>query len=443
MYDYAHRDWFYQDGTIKKWKIEIPSTIPEGDPIILTNSNLDEDSIEIDDGILSKDYLAFNNCRSAYIRFVILQNELIAEESLIERKIVVSISLNDDPTLIPIGSFTVKVDNLNTDGKTREVVAYDYMFNVINGDATDWYNSLQFPITQKDFRDSFCAEFGVEQDNEVLINDDISFPKQLSENDIVSGGAILGSLAELNGVFVHIGKDGLLHWITLDSDDINEKPLYPNATTYPGEKVFPGEHYYAGNAYDITKDQYEENTVIWANYITLPADGVQIRNEINEISYQTDSEALNPYTVINNFLCYSLSYGQYETIATRLYEKIKKIFYVPFQMKKMGDPCCEVGDRVIIHAQDDVTFVSYIFTKKYSGIQVPWDQITTPGELLFSQYEIGLNQSVAAKLKNLDQRVGNMEKSGSGPLQIISVETEPANPQLNVLYLIQGEVREI
>ena len=89
---------------------------------------------------------------------------------------------------------------------------------------------------------------------------------------------------------------------------------------------------------------------------------------------------------------------------------------------------------------EEKTFISFIFTKHTTGILEQWDEVTGPGEYYLEQYDIGTANSNANKIKNLDQRVGNLEKSGSGPIQIRSVEALPETVELNVLYLIQGEV---
>ena len=110
----------------------------------------------------------------------------------------------------------------------------------------------------------------------------------------------------------------------------------------------------------------------------------------------------------------------------------------------MGNPCLEVGDRVLVKTRTDQEFLSYVFSKSTSGILVPFEKIQTPGSYYFGKYNINANKNkVAAKVRNLEQRTGNMEKAGSGALQIQSVTQLPANPQLNVLYLIQGEVEDV
>lgn len=439
MYNYNHRDWFYVDGTYKQILIICAPIEEEGEPLTLTNADLEEESFEYFDSIMNNDTFTLANCMCCYVRFVTYNTT----EQLIERVIsVYEVIERDTENPIPLGIFTVKQDNISTDGKTREIIAYDQMYDVINTNMTEWYNSQTFPMTIKNLRDIFFEEFGIQQDLTSLINDDISVPKQISENDIISGDIIVKAIAELNCVFAHFDKQGILRWISLDVGNPYSEPLYPSLTTFPGETTYPGRGY-AGNLFNIYKAYHKEDSVVWANYETIKADGVQLRNEYSEIAWQTNPVAENPYTVIGNFLCYNLSAGQLQVIAERLYNKLRLISYVPFQQTKMWDPCLEVGDRAVVFVKDNHELVSYVFTKHAKGIQVPFEDLTTKGSLYFSQYEVGKRsaaKSTQAQIKNLDNRIGNIEKSGSGPLQIRSVAQLPETVELNVLYLIQGDV---
>ena len=444
MYNFDHRDKFYYDERDEYLVITadviVDQQTMETTTITFTSDDILDGTFELFENLGDFDSLNLQNCFSSYIKFSTKYIEYSLLQSIIyvQRVIVIGES---EYEAVPIGTFIVYEDNLSNDGITQDIVAYDALYSIVNADpqqVKDIYNSLEFPVTLKDLRDTFLYQFDIEQDDTALINDDIEFPKQIADEDYVAGSDIIKAIAELNGVFPHIGKDGLLHWIDLDVGDIHESSLYPSSTTFPGFNTFPGTGY-NGIFIDIYKNQYVENSVIWGNYSTLKPDGLQIRNENNEIAYFENGDASsNPYVVINNFLCYGLNYGTYETIAKRLYKKLKLITYVPFTLNKMADPCIEVGDRVMVHTQENIQFLSYVFSKHTTGLRNPFEDIQTNGTYELSKYDIG--KAPAAKLKNLDNRVGNIEKSGSGPLQILSVPTLPDNPQLNVLYLVQGEV---
>lgn len=451
MYEFPYRDKFYHDE--KDELLAITTSIfvedpenPEGGEyvdVMITSDEIDNDSFDFTESITGNQTLNFQNCVSSYVKFSTKYIEYSLYHQWINLYKLIFVESQNDWFQIPLGNFYVVSDNLSNDGITQDIIAYDALYSVINMNQEDVralydeiYDNVS-PVSIRNFRDYFFNKFDIEQENVVLINDDIVLPKQLTDDDLIDGGSLVKFIAELNGVFPHMGKDGILHWISLDVGDPDEQPLYP--TFYPGYNTFPGNGY-IGNFTDIYKDQYEENTPVWANYQTLRPDGVQIRNGKNEIVYFANSEnSTNPYIVINNLFCNDLEGGQYQQIAERLFNKIKLIDYVPFQLKKMNDPCIEVGDRVSVHTQQNQRFLSYMFTKHTVGIRGSFEEVSALGTYELSWYDVTKNKA-EKKIKNLDNRVGNIEKSGSGPLQIVSVTELPSNPQLNVLYLIQGTV---
>lgn len=441
MYNYSHRDRFYVDGTYKRYFIEC-APLEEGEPAFtLTNEDLIEESLEITEAIMSSDTFTYFNCMSNYISFTTTKQKVF-KQRVIRLSMIME---NYDSEPIPIGTYYVDQDTISRDGRTREIVAYDRMFFVINLKVTDWYNSLSFPITVKDMRDSLCELFEIEQDDSTLINDDIYLPKQISEGDEIYGSDIIKSICEMNCVFAHLNKNDILEWISLDTEDVNAKALYPSDETFPGAPdeeeefpgTFPGKQDYSGFIFEIEKSYYVEDSVYWESYPVLPTDGIEIRGSGNEIAYQTDPYAINPYIIADNLLMNDLSSSQYTEIGEKMFEIMKELTYIPYIARTMTDPCLEVGDRIKIHTQEDNTLFTYVFSKASKGMQVPFDDLTAKGTLLFNDYKGDGDKS---KLKNLDKRVGNVEKSGTRPLQILSVAMLPDEPQLNVLYLIQGEV---
>ncbi|MBP5597494.1 MAG: hypothetical protein J6Y02_19135 [Pseudobutyrivibrio sp.] len=454
MYDFPYRDHFYRDEKDEAIAI-ITSVYVNGEgeqeghyeEITISSDSLIDESFEMQEAITDNSSLNFQNCISSYVQFT----TKYVEKSLLGCWLNIYKLLNipnpstgeADWKQIPLGRFYVVEDDISYDGITQNIIAYDALYSVINLNQENVkaiydniYDSV-YPVNIKNFRDYFFSQFSIEQDSTSLINDDIVLPRQLSDNEVISGYDIVKCIAEINGVFPHMGKDGLLHWISLDVGEIDETALYPNSNTYPSINTYPGKGY-EGQYTDIYKNHYESNSCVWASYKTLKPDGVQIRNQDSTIAYFANADgSTNPYIVINNFMCYDLEPGQYQTIAERLYKQIKGIGYVPFEVHKMGDPCLEVGDRVVVHTEENILFSSYIFNKHTTEIRGSFEDIQTNGTYTLSYYDVGQSDR---KLKDLDSRVGNLEKSGSGPLQILSVRELPDNPQLNILYLIQGEV---
>jgi len=437
MYNHPDFGFYYIDGSSKKFYI-YTSKKPEQEggepiPVTLTNEDLADDSFQFCDGITNTNPINFQNCICCYVKFT-----TYFTDPLIDRPMTVKEVINEDESNpVQLGVFTVKSDTLSADGKTREIIAYDAMYDIVNKDATNWYNSLEFPISIRTLRASLANEFSLQEAQGSLINDDILIPRQIDENSTINAAAILKCIGEINGVFPHINRFGVLTYIGMDMENPFPSPLYPSSSTFPGSRTFPDKDF-NNEIFEVTKNYYKEDSVVWADYTTLKPDAVQIRDEYNEIVYNTNEGATNPYTVINNILCYGLTETQYQTIGYRIFNKIKDFTYTPYQAVFMGNPCLEVGDRIIVRVKDNKKFYSYILTKRIEGIITQFEEVTAPGSLYLNQYTVGNGQ-----LKNLERRVGNIENSGSGPLQIQSVAELPAQPQLNVLYLIQGEYVEV
>ena len=51
------------------------------------------------------------------------------------------------------------------------------MYYILNADITSWYETIGFPVTLKQFRDSLFSFLGIVQEEIALINDDIEIVK--------------------------------------------------------------------------------------------------------------------------------------------------------------------------------------------------------------------------------------------------------------------------
>ena len=196
MYDYVYREKFYLDNTEKY--LSITFKLEEGDPgyssedpdantVTLTNDDIIENTFELNEGITDAQSLNFQNCMSSYVKFVTTYVTVALYGKQIDMQMVVD---TDTENPIPLGKFYVATNNKSFDGKTQEIVAYDKLFDIINCDTLIVkyiYDSFDFPMTVKDFRDNFFREFEIEQENVELINDDILLPRQLGEEEYPAG----------------------------------------------------------------------------------------------------------------------------------------------------------------------------------------------------------------------------------------------------------------
>ena len=223
------------------------------------------------------------------------------------------------------------------------------MYDIINANVAEWYNSLTFPITQKNFRQSFFNYVGVTQETVTLIHDSMSIEKTI-ESNVISGKDIITSLCELNGVFGHINRNDNFEYVSLDGSKeiINiDKPL-------------------------VKSGEYED-------FVTNTISKLQIRQEENDIGV-TYGTGDNCYVIENNFLVYGKSEEELINICSKLYAKIKNITYRPYNASIKGNPCYMVGDKVNIITRNK-SIESYILERTLTGIQSLTDSLEANGNL--------------------------------------------------------------
>lgn len=113
-----------------------------------------------------------------------------------------------------MGVYKVDSDVPTADRRCRDIVAYDAMYDILNAEVSGWYNSLTFPMTLRQFRDSFCAYVGVEQEEITLVNDDMVVEK-LSIRESSRGKRLLNPSARLTdvlGTSVEMENCGMWCW---------------------------------------------------------------------------------------------------------------------------------------------------------------------------------------------------------------------------------------
>ena len=231
MVDYEYSNLFQQSSVYKQLIIET-----DDKSVKITNNELHQQKFELEESLCSENQLNFGSCESSSIKFTVSN----IFTSLKDKWITVSMILdNHTNNPFPIGRYKVYSDIPNGDKSYREVTAYDALYDIINSNVSDWYNALTFPLTLKEFRDSFFNYFGIEQEEVELVNDSVSIEQTIDSTDI-SGKMVISSICELNGCFGHIGRDGKFKYVILVQKAEGIFPandLYPSNTLYPTDKV--------------------------------------------------------------------------------------------------------------------------------------------------------------------------------------------------------------
>lgn len=351
MLEHSYKE-LYEQSSIDK------QTIVTFDGGQLTNKDFYLDGMEIKESLCSESELLFGACESSEIKFKIKNSVSLLKD----KEIVVSQKLNGDTSnSFQIGKYKVFSDVVSGDRNYRNITAYDAMYDIINADVTDWYETLEFPITQKNFRDSFFEYFGITQETTTLIHDEMEIEKTITGTGI-SGKLIIASICELNGVFGHINRQGNFSYISLNA-------ITDNATTFP----------------KYISCQFED-------FETSTISKLQIRQEENDIGV-ISGDGTNTYIIENNFLVYGKEEADLQSIADKTFEKIKNISYRPYKAQRKGNLCFEVGDPVVFTTKNgDVS--GYILQRTLKGAQNLKDTFEAKGTYEYKEKVNSLKKDI-------------------------------------------------
>lgn len=405
MVDYELKDLFLRDSTEKQLKISYGSTT-------ITNEDLFGEEFTMEESLCSEQQLRFGSCEASVVSFKVANIFSPMKGKTIDIKVF--LEGNSNP--FQYGYYRVDSDKLTADKQWREVTAYDAMFDIINSDVIDWYNTIlpdeNSSVTMREFRGSFISHFGLSESPATLVNDDIVIKKTIgvakseepqahsesviSESVTLSGKDVITAICEINGCFGHIGRDGKFHYVYLDNIISG---LYPANDLYPSDDLYPAE----ANTYPISKSMYI--SCKYEDYECAPIDKLQIRQEGNDIGAVV-GEGENSYVIENNFLVYGKSSEELQEIGGNLLQKIKAISYRPFDIECVGNPCLEVGDAVRVPTTYKIV-ESYILKRTLKGIQALKDSLSSQGT---EKYKENVN-SVQSSIIALKGKTNKLERT--------------------------------
>lgn len=300
-----------------------------------------------------------------------------------------------------LGTYKVVSDKPNADRSYREVIAYDALYDVLKMDVSSWYNGLAFPMSLKAFRNSFANYVGLSQVSQTLVNDSITINKGIDPQRL-SGKEVLDAICEVNGVFGHIGRDGMFHYIMLPQI---VDGLYPSDTLYPSNSLFPR---------DVNGGIYTSSQRVqcaYEDYVCKPISRVQIRTNEGDIGAVVGN-AGNDYVIEGNFLCFGMDNSALSGVASTLLNAVKHISYRPFNGTFLGNPCIEVGDTLTTQGKYEIV-KSYILKRVLKGVQGLRDTFSATGEEYRTEVVNGVNSSYMALLGKTNELIRTVDETRS------------------------------
>lgn len=360
MIEYKHEDLF-RDGTDKQLSI-----VSADGKVNITNSEIHYEQFELKESLCSQSELTFGVCEASQIKFKISN----VFTSMVGMQLAISTTLEghtDAP--FSFGKYWVVSDKPTADRRYRNVIAYDFMYYILNKDVAAWYKGLTFPMTLRQFRTSFCTYVGVEQEEITLVNDDMVVEKTIDPEEL-PGKTVIEAICEINGCFGHIGRNGKLRYVVLVQ---MIEGLYPADDLYPSDDLYPADPL---GTTEVSKSNY--TSCQYEDFICQHIDKLQIRQEENDIG-AISGAGNNCYIIEDNFLVYGKSAEDLQSIADNVLSVIGVVWYRPAQVEARGNPCLEVGDGILLHTTRE-TIYTYILQRTLKGIQALRDSYTAEGE---------------------------------------------------------------
>lgn len=320
------------------------------------------ETLSLTENLSSGSNIVWGSCEAA--KFVVTVADV--DEEIEGREFTATLSIGDYK--MAYGIYVVDSVVRQADRRKHKIMAYDRMIK-FDVDVSDWYHAM-YPTddtthTIQELRDSLCEHIGVPQQQTVLINDEMVVGKTISPESLC-GRDVLKAICEINGVFGHFDRTGMLTYISLQ-----DTGLYPSDTLYPGDDLYPQSGWAAAEELEYYK------TITYEDYLIDGIDRVQVRQEDGDIGAVVGSGS-NAYVVEGNFLAYGLGSADLTKLAWSIYDSIAGKTYRPAKIVSYAMPWIEVGDglRAIT---TDTEIATFVLTRTMSGIQAMMDTVEAKG----------------------------------------------------------------
>lgn len=382
------------------------------------------ETLSLTENLSSGSNIIWGSCEAA--KFVVTVADV--DDEIEGREFTATLSIGDYK--MAYGIYVVDSVVRQADRRKHKIMAYDRMIK-FDVDVSDWYHAM-YPTddtthTIQELRDSLCEHIGVPQQQTVLINDEMVVGKTISPESLC-GRDVLKAICEINGVFGHFDRTGMLTYISLQ-----DTGLYPSDTLYPGDDLYPQSGWAAAEELEYYK------TITYEDYLIDGIDRVQVRQEDGDIGAVVGSGS-NAYVVEGNFLAYGLGSADLTKLAWSIYDSIAGKTYRPAKIVSYAMPWIEVGDglRAIT---TDTEIATFVLTRTMSGIQAMMDTVEAKGTKTQGQ-NFGLRNEVI-QLKGKTAVIVKQVDEVSSTLSDLEKETTSQIKQLSdsiVLKVDKGDI---
>lgn len=358
----------YSESFNKQMRIVVEDT-----DVVITNPNICSETMSINESLNSDVNLKFGSCESScfQIRVANIESSLkgkwldvnmdVAARILPEKWITENgeyvVDETDDELMfgemidahsISLGRYKVKDDVPTNDRCWRDLTCFDVMYDILNADVSGWFESLTFPMTIKNLRDSFFTYLGITQETRTLVNDSFSTQGGFVVDGQLAGKTVINAICELNGCFGHITTDGKFDYVYIPNGD------------------------------SVTLNWYIDGSGSYEDYTVQKITGIIARADDEDVG-TTVGTTVNPYIIENNPLIYGSEGSGLTNALTNILNAVKDITYRPFKVRTYGNPMLKLGTTITINTKNK-TINSIIINKYMKGIQALTDTFSAEGE---------------------------------------------------------------
>ena len=399
MINSSLKEKYWDSATDKQMVISVVGTNQKID-----NSMLEIGTFALEESLCSESELKFGACEANCVKFTARNTagNIIGKTISIEETID-----GDSENPMPYGVFKVASDVPTADRTKRQITAYDAMYDIINTDVKSWYAGLSFPMTLKQFRDSFFAHLGIAQVETSLVNDSMTVNKTIvatqtddssavTEESAISGKTVVTAICEINGCFGNINRNGKFEYVFLKAIT---SALYPAEDLFPSDNLFPSD----ANTESMT-----------GHYITFDYEDFQSK-AITQLEIKTSEDnagaivgtAGNNYSITGNFLVSEKTGAELEQIANNLLPIMKQAAYTPIKSCTcVGNPCLTLGEPIRFNTTREIV-ETYLLQRTLTGVQSKRDSISAQG----TQAHSAKVNSIRDTIESVERRTGKLERN--------------------------------
>lgn len=399
MINSSLKEKYWDSATDKQMVISVVGTNQKID-----NSMLEIGTFALEESICSESELKFGACEANCVKFTARNTagNIIGKTISIEETID-----GDSENPMPYGVFKVASDVPTADRTKRQITAYDAMYDIINTDVKSWYAGLSFPMTLKQFRNSFFAHLGISQVETSLVNDSMTVNKTLvatqtddssavTEESAISGKTVVTAICEINGCFGNINRQGKFEYVFLKAIT---SALYPAEDLFPADNLFPSD----ANTESMT-----------GHYITFDYEDFQSK-AITQLEIKTSEDnagaivgtAGNNYSITGNFLVSDKTGAELEQITNNLLPIMAQAAYTPIKSCTcVGNPCLTLGEPIRFNTTREIV-ETYLLQRTLTGVQSKRDSISAQG----TQTHSAKVNSIRDTIESVERRTGKLERN--------------------------------